>query len=157
MAEQSKVRREIAKHKNRAIIPALSALADEIEQREKDGTLSKEMKGMKAGSLIGHLTRIIQAIKESAPLININKGEVSQQDPTWLRAHSATNMTPKEREMRRYYILEGEKADGKEKEALDSVCNQTPRSSEVKGCEGGEGQREGDDRPGMAGEQGIGK
>lgn len=107
--EAAEQKREIAKQKNRAIIPGLTALADEVERRKENGSLSKELEGLSVSSLLGNLTRMISAIKEAAPAIVINPGKGGPTpDETYLRAHSAVAKTPAEREKSRRQFIEAE-------------------------------------------------
>lgn len=107
--ELASQRHEIAAQKNRAIIPALKALADELEERAKSGKLKEELAGMKAGQLIGQMTRIVAALKESAPIVVV-PAPVPPADPTWLNAHSSATLSESEKAERRRKAIEGEKA-----------------------------------------------
>lgn len=106
--EAAERKREIAKQKDRAIVPAMTALADEIERRKSDGTLEKELQGLSVSSLLGSMTRMIAAIKEAAPAVIIPINRAPSSDETFLRAHSAVALTPAEREKRRQGFIEGE-------------------------------------------------
>lgn len=108
LIQQSQERKEIAKQKNRAIVPALTKIADEVDRRAKSGKLAKELKGLKVSSLLGNLTRIITAIKENAPQIQINNGGGDQYDPLWFRSNSAANMSESERKKLRDKVMEAE-------------------------------------------------
>ena len=99
--QTAKNRRIIQREKDRAIIPALSAIADDIERRRDDGSLAKDAKKMKLGAILGQLTRIVAAIKESAPQVLINNAAGAVPDETWLNANSAVRMTDAEREKAR--------------------------------------------------------
>ena len=96
-----KNRRVIQVQKDRAIIPALTKIADEVERRAKDGTLSKELKKMKVGALLGNLTRIVAAIKDAAPQVLIQNNAGPMPEETWLKANSAVRLTDAQREKAR--------------------------------------------------------
>ena len=104
---------KIAKARERAVVPALEALADELQERAKDGRLAEEMKGMRAGSLINNLSKILAAIKSVQPVVIPLKVPSDDKDETWFRANSAVNITPKQREMQRYYATKGLESNGK--------------------------------------------
>lgn len=91
----------IADLKNRSVIPALEVMANEMEARVADGSLAKEMKGMKAASIIHNLTKILASIKTAAVIVAPQVSTQPQRDQTRLRADSAAHLTPYEREKRR--------------------------------------------------------
>lgn len=110
--------RGISTQKNRAIIPALTELANEIEERASNGKLRKELKGMKASSLIHNLTKIIAAIKASGPVVVIPQPAAGDsKDPSWFRANSATSMTEHQRMEMRKNAVDAEVVDDGKKEA----------------------------------------
>lgn len=101
----AKQEQQIAQAKNRAIIPALEALANEIEEREKSGELAKELKTLKAPSLIHNLSKILTALKQASPVVVVNHQAIGDtKDPSFYRANSATNLSDYERKKRREAI-----------------------------------------------------
>jgi hypothetical protein len=85
-----------------ATIPILEVIAEEVAMRAKDGTLAQEMHGMNAGKLIGNLTKILTALQNRGPVIVVPSPAAGDaKDPSFYRAHSASNLTEKEREARR--------------------------------------------------------
>lgn len=114
--ERNKKRALIEQNKNRAIIPALEAVADEVERRKADGTLAKQLKGLNVGALLGNLTRMVSAIKEASVNVVIpGHGGPAGPDATWLRANSTKDMTDRERDLRRRAVINAEVV--KEKDA----------------------------------------
>ena len=91
---------KIADLKNRSVIPALEALAAELEERAASGKLTKELQGMKAGALINNLTKILASIKSAAVLV-IPGPTMPMRDTTSLRARSAIQLSDKQRMLRR--------------------------------------------------------
>lgn len=137
IALESQQRREITRHKNRAIIPALASLADEVDERARSGKLAEELKSLKVSSLLGNLTRIIAAIKDNAPQVLINNGATNP-DPVWLRANSSANISPKEREARKNKILEAEVVKETPNGKVDSEAGPKEGSPKKQSREGGE-------------------
>ena len=86
--------------KNRSVIPALEACAKELEERAASGELAKELKGMKAGSIINNLTKILASIK-SAAVVVMPSQQMPARDHTRLKAQSATHLSDFERKRRR--------------------------------------------------------
>lgn len=96
----------IATAKNNALELSLTAIADDLQRRAEDGSLKADLAGMKTSSILGQLTRITAAIKQVAifaPTV------MPMRDPTALKAQSATQLSPAQRELRR-----------KEAEAVDA-------------------------------------
>jgi hypothetical protein len=92
----------IAEAKNRAVLPTLDVIAEELERRAKSGELAQEMHGLNATKLINNLTKILASIKQAAPIIVMpSQGVGDGKDPSFFRANSATNLDAKERERRR--------------------------------------------------------
>jgi hypothetical protein len=87
----------IAELKNRSVIPALEACAKELEERAASGKLAEELAGMKAGSIINNLTKILASIKSATTVIMPPGATLPAREPTHLRAASAVSMTPYER------------------------------------------------------------
>ena len=102
----------IAVAKNQGIVPALEALAVEMERRAESGQLKKELKKMKVANLIHNMTKIIAAIKANGPVVVV-AGRAASQDkpPEWFRAHSVANMTDMQKALLRAKILKGEIVD----------------------------------------------
>lgn len=93
---------EIAAAKNRAVLPSLDVIAEELERRAVSGELAQEMHGMNATKLIHNLTKILASIKQSAPVIvAVSQGAGDGKDPSWFKANSVSNLSPEERERRR--------------------------------------------------------
>lgn len=96
----------IATAKNNALELSLTAIADDLQRRAADGSLAADLAGMKTSSILGQLTRItaaIKAVQVFAPTV------MPMRDPTALKAQSATQLSPAQRELRR-----------KEAEAIDA-------------------------------------
>lgn len=109
LEKKDKGENAIALSRSRAIIPALEALASEIEQRAESGQLAKELKTMKAGSLIHNLSKILAAIKQNAVMVQVNNKTVAEEkDPSWFRANSASELTERQRERMRKEAIDAE-------------------------------------------------
>lgn len=91
---------KIAAAKNNALEISLTAIAADLERRQKDGSLTEDLKNMKTGAVLGQLTRIAAAIKQAAVIITPGAGMPSR-DPTSLQAQSATQLSDEQRRLRR--------------------------------------------------------
>ncbi len=91
---------KIATAKNNALEISLTAIAADLERRQKDGSLTKDLADMKTSSVLGQLTRIAAAIKQAAIVITPNAG-MPMRDPTTLKAQSATVLSDEQRRLRR--------------------------------------------------------
>jgi hypothetical protein len=98
----------ISKAKNDALEISLTAIAADLERRQADGSLTADLATMKTGAVLGQLTRIAAAIKQSALLIMPN-GQMPARDATSLKARSAVQLSDAQRAIRR-----------KEAEAIDA-------------------------------------
>lgn len=117
--------RGISLQKNRAIIPALTELANEIEERAANGELRKELRGLKATSLIHNLTKIVAAIKASGPVVVIPQAAAGDgKDPSWFRANSVVNMTEHQRAEMRKGAVDAEIVN--EDTPKEGQCKQEP-------------------------------
>ena len=108
---------------------------------------------MRAGSIITNLSKILTAIKESAPVAQINQTFAQgEADPTWLRANSFSKYSDAQRAQMRHQILKGE-LHGKEE--VDSKAQAEEGSPAGEGGSGGTdiGRQ---DKPVVAQEQGVG-
>lgn len=87
----------VAMQINKGLLPALESMASEIESRAASGRLDEEVEGMKLTSILGQMARILQAVNQSMPKLNLNVN-VNAKDATWLRAKSTTTLTEAQRE-----------------------------------------------------------
>lgn len=87
--------------KERSLDASFEAMATEFERRVADGSLAKEMKKMKASTLLGSLTRLAAAVKQASVVVVGGGGGLAQHDPTALRAQSAVQLSDYERKERR--------------------------------------------------------
>lgn len=88
----------IATAKNDALELSLTAIADDLARRAADGSLAKDLAGMKTSAILGQLTRITAAIKQVAVFA---PSVIPMRDPTALKAQSATQLSPEQRRLRR--------------------------------------------------------
>jgi len=90
----------ISNAKNNALEISLTAIAADLERRQKDGSLAADLANMKTGAVLGQLTRIAAAIKQAA-LIVMPGGQMPGRDPTALKAQSSTQLSDAQRAIRR--------------------------------------------------------
>ena len=97
---RAKQEAHISDLKNRSVIPALEKMAEELEERAKSGKLAEELKGMKVGSIVNNLTKILASIK-TAGLVVVAQTGLPQRNPTALKAQSAVQLSDAQRKLRR--------------------------------------------------------
>lgn len=95
---QKEADHKIAIAKTKSTVILLEALAEDFERRKQDGSLLRDLKGSKLTSAINSLTKMLAAIKQTGVVVVQPPQSAPQHDPSFYRAHSAVNMTDKERE-----------------------------------------------------------
>lgn len=114
LAEIEDAKREAKRLKVQSAIPLLKLMKDELIGRIKDGSLAKELKSKKAGSLIRDMVELKKLLDENVPLIGIMTPPAPAsdgKDHLAFRSRSAVRMTDKDRAALRKQVESGEVID----------------------------------------------
>jgi hypothetical protein len=84
---------DVAREKNRALVPLLRTFAEEMERRVANGELTREVGKMRTTQIMFHLGKLAQALKGPAVQIGIAL-PASPAKPQMLLSNSATKRTP---------------------------------------------------------------